>query len=1155
MSNYNVDTLENKIIVEAQEALKQLDQIIGSVNKAKESLESMKNATGLKAIDKEAKQATSSLTKMQLISKNLKKVLNFSGLIYGAKKAYGFMQDSAKNSIDYVETLNLFEVSMGKTLDAYGNIDKVSSQYYTKALDFQQRLNEAFGTNIEETMRYQALYNQMTKSMGVGDNASYVISENLTKLGIDLASLFNKEESATMEALRAGVLAGQTKPLRNYGLDVTQNSLKPLLGSLGIDRSISDLSQAEKMVLRYIAVLKQASAAHGDFAKTIESPANQIKVLKSQFEELKTAIGNLFQGLLGQVLPYVNAVIMVIKELVKMIGSLFGFTVSSSNSNLADITGVEELDTGLSSAAGSAKALKAQLMGFDEINNITTETNSGGGGGSISPTGIDKRLLDALGEYDNLMDKVRMKALDIRDKIMDWLGFTKVINPLTGEISWKLREGWTNLKKIWTLIKGLIGLGIAVKLIKLIGNLTKLWSILKTTTTSTSAFATGWKAISSVFKNLRTSMDGAITYFKYYKSLGASTGAAFSEASKQGLGLLNTTTKLVGGIGGLAISLYGAYDCMRDFSEGTKTAGTAFTQLGISVGGAAASGALLGSVIPGVGTAIGAVTGATLGLITAYIGYESEEEKVAKLSKQHTEERHKLIDAFEQQKRLVEEDLTQRLTEIEYTDKLVKELDNLVDGNGKVKEGYEDRVSYILNEVNQAYGTELKLIDGQIQGYKEFKESISDVIAAKKAEIVMNANEALYAEALKQEKKLIKAKEDAQNDLNKAHEMYDRIIRGNTDRMSELMEQISHTTDTSKVRTLSAEWNRLNQQTELYKGKLAGYQEEYDEASQALIDNMKQTISYSNLQTAIISGNSDEIEKACQEMMKAFDEQTNNNEASWKNQLENAQIYGDLYIQTLQEAGHTITEKDKELSEQRLRITIDDMKNQIKTVNDLTPEVIEAFKYLAEGNRDAYNRAIEGLPEDVRKKIAETTTAITTELGSANPKVETKAIEVRNTIKNTLGQNFELSPLVTLKPTVSIVTTGASSAIKTFNNAVTASLENRSEAINKLSGMNRTQFHAFAEGGFPSMGEIFMAREAGPELVGRIGRRTAVANNGQIVEAVSKGVYDAVSAAMPGGSTVSLDIRTDEGIIVKKAVKGIKEFVTQTGELPFPVPV
>ena len=599
MSDYNVDTLENKIIVEAQEAIKSLESIIGYVKESKNAVESLKSVTGLKAVSREAKQATSSLTKMQLISQSLKKTLNFGGLVYGAKKAFDFLWKSTESSIDYIETLNLFEVSMGKTLNVYENLEAQSNQYYTKALKFQKQLNEAFGTNIEETMRYQALYNQMAKSMGIGNEASYTISENLTKLGIDLASLFNKSESAAMEALRAGVLAGQTKPLRNYGLDVTQQSLAPLLGELGIERSVSQLSQAEKMVLRYIAVLKQASAAHGDFAKTIESPANQLKVLKNQFQELRTAIGNLFQGLLGQILPYINAIVMVIKELVKMIGSLFGFNVSSSNTNLAEKVGIDELDAGLGSAVGSAKELKAQLMGFDEINNITTETSSGGGGGSISSTGIDSKLLGALKEYDNLMGKVKMKATDIRDKIMDWLGFTKIINPITGEISWKLREGWTNLKKIWTIVKGIIGLYIGTKIVKLIGNLRNLFTILQTgKATGLTPFTSGLKGVKDAISGIKTWVGIGVDNFKSLKAAGETTGKALSMTAQGMWDLIPVAVKATAGIAGLAASLYGAYDSMKDYSEGTKSAGEAFTQLGISIGGAAASGAILGSVIP-----------------------------------------------------------------------------------------------------------------------------------------------------------------------------------------------------------------------------------------------------------------------------------------------------------------------------------------------------------------------------------------------------------------------------------------------------------------------------------------------------------------------------------------------------------------------------
>ena len=213
-----------------------------------------------------------------------------------------------------------------------------------------------------------------------------------------------------MQKLRAG-LSGQTKPLRDLGLDITQQSLEPLLDELGIERSTKQLSQAEKMIARYIVVLRQASLAHGDFAKTMDSPANQLRIFNAQITAFKRNMGNLWQGLLGNILPYVNAIMMVINELLKMVAKLFGFEVSDQNVNISAGVGADDLADDLGTATGKAKELKKQLMGFDEINNITLpDKTSGGSGGGASVGGIDKRLLDAMKEYDNLMDKVKSKA-------------------------------------------------------------------------------------------------------------------------------------------------------------------------------------------------------------------------------------------------------------------------------------------------------------------------------------------------------------------------------------------------------------------------------------------------------------------------------------------------------------------------------------------------------------------------------------------------------------------------------------------------------------------------------------------------------------------------------------------------------------------------
>lgn len=296
----------------------------------------------------------------------------------------------------------------------------------------------------------------------------------------------------------------QTKPLRNYGIDVTQTSYKPILEELGIDKSISELTQAEKEVLRYISTLRQAENAMGDFANTIESPANQLKVLRQQFYEMQAAIGNLFVGAFARILPYVNGIIMAIKAVAKAIASFLGIKMQDYNSHVAGYG--EALDDysdsldGVASSAGGAsdaiKELKRQTLGFDQINNLTSPTpksgsgGSGGGGGVAG--GIDQRLLDAIKEYDNGMENVRMKATDIRDKIMQILGFTKKTNEETGE-TYFVYGGWQEtvkgilgwFKELNPLAKIFAGLGISsafvtlFKVLKKISDLTGVSTVLK----------------------------------------------------------------------------------------------------------------------------------------------------------------------------------------------------------------------------------------------------------------------------------------------------------------------------------------------------------------------------------------------------------------------------------------------------------------------------------------------------------------------------------------------------------------------------------------------------------------------------------------------------------------------------------------------------
>ena len=762
-----VDTLEDRVNLEYQGVITGINQIQNAIKDLKSQLDKIGKNTGIPKLNNQIKQSSG-------FSKTLKGIAGIGTAVVTGRKMIKTLQGMTDESVKFVETANLFSVSMGKGLQGL-------NQYYERAVKFQNELEEKLGVNIEESMNYQALFNSMSKSMGISAKYAYILSENFTKLGYDLSSLYNIDPENAMQKLRAG-LAGQTKPLRDLGLDITQQSLQPIADSLGIERSVKNMSQAEKMVLRYIAVLKQAQIAQGDFANTMESPANQLRIFNAEVVAFKRNMGNLWQGLLGGVLPYVNAIMMVINELLKMIAKLFGFKVSDQKVNLSANIGADDLASDLGTASGKAKELKNQLMGFDEINNITLPSSSGGGSGGISGGGIDQRLLDAMKEYDNLMGKVKNKATDIRDKIMKWLGFTKKINPLTGEISWEYTGMSKQAKTILGILKTICALYIGAKILKLIGWLNTLRKVLLGSQTATTSFQAGLALLGKGFRGVVTAGKTLTTNFKYYKALGATTGQAFSEAGKNMLNLIPTTVKVAGGIAGLVGSCGLAYKSMKDLSEKSTSTGEALLKLSGGIAGATASGAILGSVIPGVGTAVGAMAGALVGAIAGLTGYNSAmDETQTQLKKareewtKQNEEIKKTAEEWDNMVDSVQGTLNGNLAEIENTQRLSNELENLIDVNGKVKEGYEARVEYILNNLNKALGTEYELIDNQITkngeiigSYEDIKKEIYNLIEAKKAQAVYDANMSLYTEALKKQQGYYNNLETSQKNYNKA---------------------------------------------------------------------------------------------------------------------------------------------------------------------------------------------------------------------------------------------------------------------------------------------------------------------------------------------------------------------------------------------------
>lgn len=231
----------------------------------------------------------------------------------------------------------------------------------------------------------------------------------------------------------------QTKPIRGAtGADITENTLRITLQDLNIGREIRELSFVEKRLIMVISLTKQLTNAQGDLARTIESPANQMKILEQQLKRVGIQIGRILDIGMHKIIPIINGALMALVTLLEVVATwleeLTGYKYEQDYDGIGGITDeVGELIDGMEDANEQAEDLKKNLLGIDELNVLepTTDTSPFG---VIDPT-ILSAFETALTEWDNRMESVRMKAHDIRDTILSWLGLEPT------EDGWGLKEG------------------------------------------------------------------------------------------------------------------------------------------------------------------------------------------------------------------------------------------------------------------------------------------------------------------------------------------------------------------------------------------------------------------------------------------------------------------------------------------------------------------------------------------------------------------------------------------------------------------------------------------------------------------------------------------------------------------------------------------
>lgn len=349
-------------------------------------------------------------------------------------------------SNEYIESLNLFTVSLG--------------EFAGEAQKYAEKVSETMGIDPSEWLRNQGIFMTLATGFGVVNDRAYIMSKNLTQLGYDLSSFFNIPFADAMQKLQSG-MAGELEPLRRLGYDLSVARLQQEAYTLGINKKVSAMTQAEKAELRYYTIMTRVTTAQGDMARTLNAPANQLRVLQAQVTQCARALGNIFIPALNAVLPYAIALAKVIRLIANVISSLFGFKLPEVDYSGLSVGagGAADMADNLGNAAKKAKELKTALLGIDELNVISPPEDSGTGGAGAG-IGGGGGLGFELPEYDFLGDAITSKVDEIVNKMKDWLGLTEDI------------DSWAELfdTRLGKILKGVIAVGTGLAAWKIAKN-------------------------------------------------------------------------------------------------------------------------------------------------------------------------------------------------------------------------------------------------------------------------------------------------------------------------------------------------------------------------------------------------------------------------------------------------------------------------------------------------------------------------------------------------------------------------------------------------------------------------------------------------------------------------------------------------------------
>ena len=1078
------------------------------------------------ATDGATKASNKSAKSYLSLSNQLNGFIRSAAKLVSLKAIATYLGNAAEKFNSYYEAANLFGVSMkGLTGEASTFINKMET---------------LLGIDPTEAMNNMATIQSLTTSFGIASDKAYVLSKNLTQLGYDLASLKNIPVAESFTKIQAAI-SGELEPIRRLGVDISNARLQQELLNLGYSQSVSTLSQADKAVLRYIAIMKQTTDAQGDFARTLSSPANMIRILQAQLNSLARAVGSLLYPALKSILPPLIAAVELVKELVAGIASMMGVKVEFPDfSSASDAVGgvTDAMDNTTKATGKAAKAFKNYIMGFDELNVIQKDNGSSGGSGSGAGAAgnilgdVDLSGYDMFKQYNEEFAK---QIDSIKEKIR---GMLPIIGAVTAALAlWKLTTFIADIvdaiKKIG-ILKGMVAGGILIG----IGFFLMFDGIKKAIEDKLNAI------------NFAEILVGAITFVGGAALLGSkiaefittsfadSTVAKAITAAGGKMGGALVGAVVAGVVAGVAMFVTGVYDALKN---GLNILNGLLIPAGSTMAGAAVGaiiGSLGGPITAGIGAIIGLIVG---GLTDAGIAiYQNWDKITVALDKASADLKqwfvgvgvwwdekwkgfktnwdkswNSLVDTLKElRKKFIEhgKNLVQGL--VDGINKGIKTAKNAVGGLAKaiLDKFTTDTGINSPSKVFKGYG--VYLIEGLVNGISAVKDLAVNAIQSV-SDAVKTVGSQLADENYGLGNGSISLSIDASGkSMMETANALKRSVRTTNDSFGGWFKKMK--TD------LNDFTEGIDAVTKAGKDISNGFKSSIDALTAA-------SKSILNTHDGFVSAVSD---------IRSF---VKKSVAEIENEYQYNGFFGaaGLAIQKAFEGVYLVFDKVS-TAIKNVSDTIDSVKNVITTFNDLKTKVGEVIDQVpalkqAYGGLKSFFSDLFSKDSGIGKIVSDGFDFIKAKAGDVISWLTQKMQGIKfggsgsssgGLAGSAAASGGALSHLGAYGGIGAGVGLGLSGGIQWWKDMIgtwkdsdksagTKVLESIKHTLWDLSPIGALvnlgkKIFGFASGGFPDAGQLFIAREAGAEMVGSMGGHTAVANNDQIVEGIREGVEAAM---------------------------------------------